>query len=61
MPNELIFSIEHCVFIYDQYFLTQSASQFQCAKLNVCVMTELLVGIYGLLILPASWAARQVT
>ena len=51
MSNELIFYTEQCVFIYDQY-LTQSASQFQCAKLNVCSITELLVGIYGLLVLP---------
>ena len=48
MPNELIFATEQRVFIYDQYLLTQSASQFQCAKLNVCSITELFVGIYGL-------------
>ena len=52
MANELIFSTEQRVFIYDQYSLTQSASQFQCVELNVCSMTELLGGIYGLLILP---------
>ena len=50
MPNELIFSSEQHVFIYDQY-LIQSASQFQCTKLNLCSMTELLVGIYGLFVL----------
>ena len=52
MSNELIFSTEQRVFFYDQYLLTQSASQLQCVKLNVCSMTELLVDIYGLLILP---------
>ena len=55
-PHELVLAwfsscIEH-VFIYDQYLLTQSASQFLCPKLNVCTMTELLVGIYGLRVLP---------
>ena len=50
MANELIFSTEHRVFVYDQY-LTQSARQFQYSKFNVCSMTELLVWIYGLLIL----------
>ena len=44
-PMYLIFSSEQCVFIYDQYLLIQSASQFQCAKLNVCSMTELLAGL----------------
>ena len=52
MVNELIFSTEQSIFIHDQYLLTQSASQFKCAKLNMCSMTELLVGIYGLLLLP---------
>ena len=52
MSNELIFSTEQHAFIYDQYLLTQFASKFQFAKLNVCSMTELLVGIYGLLVLP---------
>ena len=55
MSNELIISTEQRVFIYDQYLLAQSASQFQCAKLNVCSMTELLVGFYGLIILP-TWS-----
>ena len=52
MANELIFSIEQGVFIYDQHLLTQSASHLQCAKLKMCSMTVLLVGIYGLLVLP---------
>ena len=68
MANQLIFSTEQRAIIYDQYLLTQSASQvrrlsdfvffqqdsatahtadIQC----VCSMTELLVGIYGLLVL----------
>ena len=56
MSNHLIFSIKQCVFFYGKYVLTQSASQyedrkFQYAKLNMCSMTELLVGIYDLLIL----------
>ena len=45
---QLIFSIEQRVFIYDQYLLTRSASQFQFAKLTVLSMTELLVGTRGL-------------
>ena len=60
MANQLIFSTEQHVFIYYQYLLTQSASQvrrlfetrFPGVKIELCSMTELLVGIYGLLVLP---------
>ena len=41
VATQLVFSTEQRVFIYDQYLLTQAASQFQCAKLNMCFMTEL--------------------
>ena len=40
-----IFYWTTCFYFYQ--YLYQSASQFQCAKLNVCSMTELLVEIYG--------------